>query len=76
VKASRSRSGESGAAQSAVGRQAARCRVVDVGRAFHVAELADVGVEAVGPGPAEEDVTGGLHDSLTDDDPLAVVPVR
>src|SRR5439155_6804570 len=67
---------EGGAAEASIVGEAASVRAVDLRGALHVAELSDVGVEAVGARPAEEDVAGRLHDSLTDNDALPLVSVR
>src|SRR4051794_4171703 len=58
--------------------RAEAAKALDVGRPLPVVELADVvvagaAVETRDPLPAQEDVAGPLHESLTDHHPLAVV---
>jgi hypothetical protein len=68
------RAGQRPAAYLGVAGKAARCHHVQVDRAFHVAELPHVVVMPVIAGPAEEHVAGGLHEPLTHDHPLPLVP--
>ena len=64
-----------GPAEPPIQRQAVGADVVERYRPFHVPQLADVGVESVGAGPAQEGIAGGLQYALADHDPLALVGV-
>lgn len=76
----RVRAGQRGTAQLAEGAHTGRHHELGFGDPLPVPQLPYVevpsaAVDAVGPLPAQEDVTGGLHEPLARDHPLALGPV-
>ena len=59
-----------------VERERQRCHGLDIGRAFHIAQLAPIEVAVAFRifGPAEVDIAGGLYQPLSLHHPLAVLP--
>src|SRR5579875_974012 len=77
VAGSRVRPGQGPPADARVEGEPGRNHGLDNGRALHVTKLAPVEVTALvqTPGPAEEDVAGGLHHPLSLHHPFAVLAI-